>query len=1048
MKINLKKIGAIVAGATILASTAAFAGLWFGDTMLVDDNGAPTTKVVIPEMGAMSDGVAGSIVAGKIVGESYKTEELSASVVGTATCSGEDDTEGGTCAVTNEKVQLEIHVPGGVAEGVYTVNNLIGDYLNRRLGDRIDNAAGDTATEYPIGGSDISDNANPFTDAASGNIGPSETFMFRIDGGMFSPFATQSITDDTAAKTYSEQQDMWIEGSSYYSDSDNDVVGDLSFLAYTLKFKGSSDDFGIPVCTTPDGTDYTYCKSGALDANFDYATETHKVRVGFLGEPWIISEMDPPTWMALPAQSESQVYAGGSVKLAKESVSGIINQGESLPVDDLKFHLDDLEAHGNVVSAIVSVLDANDNILKKDRVVPGTTQEFNIGGKIYRFHVYKVAPGYTFGAKWADVAIFAKELKIEDGQHLDPDYDTNEEYQAAVGWKNKGAQVGVDEQLDHLRTIVLYSDDISALSSSGEDRLEENDYLPIVQDPVAWKLTYAGLSITSSDRDSLKYRLERTGDQTISSTKGPWESTGSDRVACTIFAPYVRVQSSKSGNVFEITDTGGMNANDGTGGTTLSDKEFFIATALHPVCDNTIGDTGTCAFHGFNYGMAGFYCDSAALNCPDGMELTDLDLDDDGVYDVTDVCVAVDASAACWTGAGFDCPAGAGTIFMRLSSTNQHYGYEIYPWTWAFDAAPPWPTNSLWVNYETVGDGDTDWDTGGLFEVAFYENAVNIAESFMGDDYGLGTVGPFADSCFDPAVGSPACFGQDGGGAPRLAAAGPIIPDWYLAFSEKAGEDTSNEFADYALNGLYVGEGWSGGDPGDATFNWDTQNGAGEYVTREDYTLYMYAGPVEPRGRVSTLEEGGVTERGSVFSSIDDTSVTYYMANQLAYSQFVLASAEGTSSATGTCIRTIGEGETTEPCNGVTVTALEITEDVGPCSAAGGSAACVASMEGVSAVILPDNTATVSQVVPYANAYSGLVILDRDAVGVNTLVAIGGDKVNTVTAQLLEGAAVDWTTETVVVREVVKGSKIVVAGAEAADTLTAANQFVSEVRRA
>jgi hypothetical protein len=47
MKVNLKKIGAIVAGATILASTAAFGALWYGNTKLVDDNGAPVAKVVV-----------------------------------------------------------------------------------------------------------------------------------------------------------------------------------------------------------------------------------------------------------------------------------------------------------------------------------------------------------------------------------------------------------------------------------------------------------------------------------------------------------------------------------------------------------------------------------------------------------------------------------------------------------------------------------------------------------------------------------------------------------------------------------------------------------------------------------------------------------------------------------------------------------------------------------------------------------------------------------------------------------------------------------------
>jgi len=1041
MKINLKKIGAIVAGATILASTAAFAGLYFGDTMLVDDNGAPTTKIVVGEEGASSDGVAASIAAGKIVGESYKTEELTAQVTGTAEldCETEgNDTTGGTCTISNEKAQLEITVPGGVAEGSYTVNNLIGDYLNRRLEDREDNIADDTDSDYPMGGSDISDNANPFTNGIGGSIGPSETFMYRITGNMFSPFATATITDDQAAKTYSETQDGWISGSSYYSDSDNDVVGDLDFFAYTMKFKGSSDDFGIPVCTTPDGQDYTYCKSGAADANFDYATETHKVKVQFLGEPWIISEMVPPDTTGLPADSETQVYEGGYVKLAKESVSGVLNQGESLPVDDLKFHLDDLEAHGGVTSAIISILDANDNILKKDKVFPGTTKEFSIGGKIYRFHVYKVAPGYTFGAKWADVAIFSKELKLEDGQELDPDYSANENYQVSVGWKNKGASA-TDTQVDHLRTLIVYSDDIAALSSGGESRMEENDYIPIVEDPVAWKLTYAGLSITSSDRNSLKYRLERSGMKDISATRGPWEVTGAERVACYLFPPYVQVDSSKSGNTFIVPLARG--ASQGDSGTDISDNEFFVATALQPVDDGSA-----------NLAYAGFYCDAGAttLLCPDGMEyVAALDIDPLGAGDVkNDVCVPVDASGACLTGIGTDCPSGSGSIFMQLSSSNNNWGYVLYDWADSQIGSPD-PGDSLWVDYQAIGDGDVDWDTGGILEVASYLSAVSVGETWMGDHYDTG--GNSFQDCRNavPGIVPPTdlnCFGTDSVGAPRLLVNPPGEVNWYFALSEKAGEDSSNEFADYSLVGLYTG----GGTPGDATFNFDTETpGDFSYVTREDYAMYMYAGPVNTRGSVTTIEEGTITERGSVFSSIDDTSVTYYMANKLAKSQFVLATAdESTSEAMGTCVRTLGEGETSEPCNGVTVKVLEITEDVGPCSGAGGSASCTVDMEGVGAVIMPDNAATVTRMVPYSNAYQDLVILDRDAVGVNTVVSIGGDKVNTVTAQLLEGSPVDWTTERVVVKEVVQGSKIVVAGAEAEDTLEAVDNFVAQLKRA
>jgi hypothetical protein len=104
-------------------------------------------------------------------------------------------------------------------------------------------------------------------------------------------------------------------------------------------------------------------------------------------------------------------------------------------------------------------------------------------------------------------------------------------------------------------------------------------------------------------------------------------------------------------------------------------------------------------------------------------------------------------------------------------------------------------------------------------------------------------------------------------------------------------------------------------------------------------------------------------------------------------------------------------------------------------------------MSGVSAVIMPNNAASVDVAVPYTGAYGNLVILDEDAVGVNTLVSVGGDAVNTVTADLLQGSAVDWTVERKVVREVVQGSKIVVAGREAEDTLEAAQDFVGQVQR-
>ena len=330
MKVNLRKVGAIVAGAAILASSAAFAGLMFGSTTLVDSNGAPVAKVVVGSNAAPSDAIAAAMIAGKIGSEAYKSQTLTAQVSGSASCKAGNATGTGTCAISNEKVQLEITVPGTTALGTWTGNNLIGDYLNRRLLDRKDNNESDSDTAYQLGTSDTSDSANPFT-AGSGStsgIGSDEQTLYKVDGGAFSPFADRTVTDDSSGNNYVEHQAMWIDGDNHFSTDVKDTIGHLNFLAYSLKFDGpGGKEMGIPVCTQATNLNYNACKvKNSTGYNIDDATETHRVKVSFLGEDWIISQMEAPTGSAVNESTESVIVNGGFVKLAKESVSGILNQ--------------------------------------------------------------------------------------------------------------------------------------------------------------------------------------------------------------------------------------------------------------------------------------------------------------------------------------------------------------------------------------------------------------------------------------------------------------------------------------------------------------------------------------------------------------------------------------------------------------------------------------------------------------------------------------------------------------------------------------------------
>jgi uncharacterized Zn ribbon protein len=106
------------------------------------------------------------------------------------------------------------------------------------------------------------------------------------------------------------------------------------------------------------------------------------------------------------------------VELLEESIHGVLNQGESLPLDNgTRIVLDDLvPANGQRAdAAALSVLDANGNVLAKGEVAvnDGVAQ---IGNSNIYVRVYEAAPGYTFGTKWANIAVVKNVVNIRNGE--------------------------------------------------------------------------------------------------------------------------------------------------------------------------------------------------------------------------------------------------------------------------------------------------------------------------------------------------------------------------------------------------------------------------------------------------------------------------------------------------------------------------------------------------------------------------------------------------------------------------------------------------------
>ena len=507
-------------GATSAGGSVAFGGSSTGGTILSyggsSTGGVSETGGSVATGGETTGGSSGASGEPGFGGEAGLAGSSGAGAGGLAGAGGEGGT-GGVIIIPTPSV---------------TVGNLIGDYVDRTLLDRQDHGYPSDG-EYEMGGSDTSENANPFTDGNGGSIGPIETFMFKIDGSQFSPLEDENLTDVSSGNGYTEQQAIWIRGSNRFDSEPDDIVGHLDFVAYSMKFDGigGTEEFGIPVCSDHVNGDYTACKSA--DGDYDNATELHKLEIMFLGEPWVITEMNAPADRTL--DNENTLVSGGSIKIAKQSIGGILNQGELIQINDLSFQLDDIEDHNGTFRAIISVLDANSVVLQRESIVEGQTLEFNINGRTYPFHVYVVAPGYTTESTWIDMAILATEMELTDGYPLNVNEDDNPNYSVSLGWKNNNASSTVP---DSLRTIVVWSDDVEDMSTSGESVLEAGDSIPIVENPSTWRLSYQGLDLTSEEMTGLTFEIG-TVDREIPASDGP--IVNGSQVACTIRAPYVEV---------------------------------------------------------------------------------------------------------------------------------------------------------------------------------------------------------------------------------------------------------------------------------------------------------------------------------------------------------------------------------------------------------------------------------------------------------------------------------------------------------------------------
>ncbi|MDD5317228.1 MAG: S-layer protein [Candidatus ainarchaeum sp.] len=1003
--LNVKKIAALAAGTALVGAAFATAGaITYSNTPIISESGVPQVKVVVGQTAAASDGVVAANIAAMIGNLAWRTQAVTATVSGKSGvgCTVSGATGGaGTCAISNEKVWLNVTLPG-VVSGAVQFNTLINDWVDRKLENRNQSSSDD---KY-----DQTNDPSPleFSNAVK-----------KFTASDFPALQTGSITDTYANVGYTEEQTLWVRAVTKYDDALKKIIGFEPDMAYKIKF--THDQYGVPVATcnpndgaifpgygNPRQTEETNRTCSDTDR-----TDRHRVLIKFLGEDYIISDMSPPsTCVADSSDTEASgdcdgtltggIREGGSIRLAKESAYGIVHVGENLSTGSYYVKLADITVPAGELFqtyASIQIYDMNNNLLKEDKIADGATYTWTApdGSKI-RIRVYKNNPGYYAYAKWAEMAIYSKEFELRDGEKIS---DECEDWMVSLYWKNKDPSKD-SKYVDSLREIIVKDE-----GNNANVKMVEGDTQNIICSPVVWQLQYNGLSCADpGDYDSLgmsilqrTFTLNNYGGDSSCTYKTRLPDANVLRVTSGLNQPFTVSAQGLTGQVSSFYVNLGSNLLNASYGTKLYPLNLINST--HTL--NIVGDFSSQT----TFTIVGEASDQALVYTQpstSGIGADDVELTVSGSKNMTKV-LAITA-----TGGTF-----GNAFHLEVNSTQVGEDMRVGLYNDAGEI--------IWTQPgETACDfrGAPD---GGAEDAVTYDAGDGTRQSF-----GFGP-GAFVTSG-EPQwceVGVPTGVGT----CQLTIEPGATIPaERYIAFREDAG----NSPADYDYVRFVIQQ----QNQSSTTYQFVDPISGNALDTSPDKMNYTGVGK-GPAPYDGPQTVGFITDRGSKFTSISSSNAAMKVAKKVCEAQYYMKTS-GTAPNAPVQIGPLGEGESTVGlAGGISIKVTQITEDVGTCTAGAGSATCqVTGLDALTATpsvtdtVIPTNLDT---------ATNKLVVLDTNADQTATLIVVGGNTVNTVASEIIRSSAIDLTSTPVVVRAI-GTNRILVAGYTPQDTVTAGDQFI------
>ncbi len=496
---NTKKIAAVVAGATLLGLSFAFAGsVSFQSIPVISNSGQPVVQVVVGSGAAPSDGIAAANIAATIGNLAYTSVPITASVNQSEAAKVlSAHISPSQYSLSNQAVYINSSSIATGPAGTYSFQALIGSVLNRAVkvgpisntkylqsyGSDAYYNTGYSTSESPV--------FSPYVGIGTSSVINSTVSASTNGGGLsFSSF-TNSTGDNILRVTHSNLAGLENNAGKY---GESEYLFLMGASVYNQKSKSLS------LMDANGAYQAVFNKHIALNMT---SNTMDNATISLLGQNYTIIKALGNT-DSLKVTSTTAAVPGGELQLATSlTPAKTVYVGKNLTGGAFTIQLTDLgQPNVNGTSAASLNIYYNTQLVKTVAQSPGL-QTYNISGHNLAIDVVSTFAGLYSYQKYASIELYSGIMNVTSGSVFNKTRDPN--WYTKLLWVNSTNSNGKANQL---YSIILYG------GAKASQNLLPGQSFAFITNPAVYKLsflnstgvTYDPIAISTSSAGATSYK--------------------------------------------------------------------------------------------------------------------------------------------------------------------------------------------------------------------------------------------------------------------------------------------------------------------------------------------------------------------------------------------------------------------------------------------------------------------------------------------------------------------------------------------------------------